>query len=90
VPVGGGPALVETGFTALGGVLPVNASGGLLSLGELDGASAVAQVCELTAQLTGGAGARQVTGARIALAHGRGPADAGGGRHAAITLLGAA
>jgi acetyl-CoA acyltransferase len=91
VPVGAGPELVETGFTALGGVLPVNTSGGLLSLGELDGASGIAQLCELAVQLTGDAGARQVPGARIALAHGRGPADdAGAARPVAVTLLGAA
>jgi len=89
VPAGAGPELVETGFTALGGVLPVSASGGLLSLGELDGASGIAQVCELAAQLTGRAGARQVPGARVALAHGRGSAG-GGGRQMAIRLLGAA
>jgi acetyl-CoA acetyltransferase len=83
---GHGPELIESGFTALGGVLPVNTSGGLLSLGELDGVSAIAQVCELHAQLTGAAGARQVPGARIAIAHSRGPAHDGGGL-AAVTVI---
>jgi acetyl-CoA acetyltransferase len=88
-PVGEGPELVETGFTALGGVLPVNASGGLLSLGELDGASAIAQVCELAGQLAGAAGARQVPGAHVALAHARGPGE-DGARLVAVTVLTAA
>ena len=89
VPVGEGPALVDTGFTSLGGVLPVNTSGGLLSLGELDGASAIAQVCELAGQLAGGAGARQVPGARVALAHSRGTGE-DGARLVALTMLSAA
>ena len=89
VPAGGGHELVDTGFTALGGVLPVNMSGGLLSLGELDGASGLAQVCELVRQLGAGAGVRQVAGARVALAHSRGPGDAGGeaDRLVALTVL---
>ena len=37
VPEGQGPELIDSGFTALGGVLPVNTSGGLLSAGELPG-----------------------------------------------------
>lgn len=89
VPVGEGPTLVDTGFTALGGVLPVNTSGGLLSLGELDGTSAIAQVCELAGQLAGTAGARQVPGARVALAHSRGPGE-DGARLVSLTVLVAA
>jgi acetyl-CoA C-acetyltransferase len=69
-------------------VLPVNTSGGLLSLGELDGASGIAQICELAGQLGGGAGARQVPGARVALAHTRGPGE-DGGRVLALTVLSA-
>jgi len=87
VPPGEGPELVSSGYTALGGVLPVNPCGGLLSLGELEGGSAVAQVCELADQLTGAAGTRQVPGARVALAHTR--AAHTGGRHAAVTILSA-
>jgi acetyl-CoA acetyltransferase/GAF domain-containing protein len=75
VPVGHGPELIDTGSTALGGVLPVNTSGGMLSLGELDGASGVAQVCELARQLRGAAGGRQVPGARVGLAQIEGPAE---------------
>jgi acetyl-CoA acyltransferase len=68
-PDGYGGELVETGFTTLGGVLPVNPSGGLLSLGERPGACAMAQVTELTRQLRGEAGTAQVAGVRAALAH---------------------
>jgi acetyl-CoA acetyltransferase len=68
VPEGQGPELVDSGFTAVGGVLPVNPSGGLLSQGDAVGASSIAQVCELAWQLRGEAGARQVAGARVGLA----------------------
>ncbi|MCW3012975.1 MAG: thiolase [Solirubrobacterales bacterium] len=68
VPDGQGPELVESGFTALGGVLPVNTSGGLLSQGDATGASGLAQVCELSWQLRGKAGLRQVAGASAGLA----------------------
>ena len=47
----------------------VNPSGGLLSKGEPLGASALGQVVELVHQLRGDAGARQVEGARVGLAH---------------------
>jgi acetyl-CoA acetyltransferase len=53
----------------LGGRLPVNPSGGLLSKGEPLGASALGQVVELVLQLRGRAGPRQVEGARAGLAH---------------------
>jgi acetyl-CoA acetyltransferase len=61
--------LLSDGATRLGGRLPVNPSGGLLSKGEPLGASALGQVVELVRQLRGGAGQRQVEGARVALAH---------------------
>jgi acetyl-CoA acetyltransferase len=66
-PPGGGPELLASGRTALGGELPINTSGGLLSKGHPIGATGVAQVCEATWQLRGTAGARQVPGARLAL-----------------------
>jgi acetyl-CoA acetyltransferase len=50
-------------------VLPVNPSGGLLSAGELPGAWGLAQVCHLAWQLRGEAGAVQIPGARVGLAH---------------------
>jgi acetyl-CoA acetyltransferase len=61
--------LLDDGAVALGGRLPVNVSGGLLSKGEPLGASALGQVVELVRQLRGEAGARQVDGARVGLAH---------------------
>ncbi|MHB8690231.1 MAG: thiolase family protein [Solirubrobacteraceae bacterium] len=64
---GGGPELLASGATALGGDLPVNTSGGLLSKGHPIGATGVAQICEATWQLRGCAGPRQVPGARVAL-----------------------
>ncbi|MEU8543594.1 lipid-transfer protein [Streptomyces sp. NPDC048717] len=64
---GGGAALVRDGVTALGGRLPVNPSGGLASFGEAVPAQALAQVCELTWQLRGVAGDRQVPGARAGI-----------------------
>lgn len=60
---GEGAKLVREGATALGGRIPVNVSGGLASFGEAVPAQAIAQVCELTWQLRGTAGARQVQGA---------------------------
>jgi len=77
-PPGGSAALLDSGATALGGRLPVNPSGGLLSKGEPLGASALGQVVELVRQLRGECGVRQVEGARVALSHtvGRG-ANAG-------------
>jgi len=74
--------LIDDGATALGGRLPVNPSGGLLSKGEPLGASALGQVVELTRQLRGTAGPRQVDGARVALAH-----TVGRGANASVTIL---
>lgn len=59
--------LLREGATATGGRIPVNASGGLASFGEAVPAQAIAQVCELTWQLRGTAGARQVTDARVGI-----------------------
>jgi acetyl-CoA acetyltransferase len=55
---------VESGATALGGVLPVNTHGGFLSEGYVHGLN---HVYEAVSQLRGDAGERQVAGARIAL-----------------------
>src|SRR5262245_6479433 len=60
--------LVEDGVTQLGGRLPVNTSGGLISRGHPVGATGVAQIIELNEQLAGRAGARQVASARVGLA----------------------
>ena len=64
---GGGPALIRSGKTELGGSLPVNTSGGLLARGHPIGATGLAQIVEAVAQVRGSAGGRQVPGARIAL-----------------------
>jgi acetyl-CoA acetyltransferase len=72
VPVGEGGRWAENGDTALGGKLPVNASGGLLSRGHPVGATGVAQICELTWQLSGRAGQRQVDDAKTGLAYCKG------------------
>jgi acetyl-CoA acyltransferase len=65
---GDGFKLIREGVTDLGGAIPVNTSGGLLSRGHPLGATGCAQVVELVCQLRGMAGARQVDGARLALA----------------------
>lgn len=65
---GDGGALVESGATRLGGRLPVNISGGLLSKGHPIGATGAIQVRDLVVQLRGEAGPAQVEGARLALA----------------------
>ena len=58
---GGSAALLDSGATALGGRLPVNPSGGLLSKGEPLGASALGQVVELVRQLRGECGPARST-----------------------------
>jgi acetyl-CoA acetyltransferase len=60
---------IDSGATTLGGKVPVNVSGGLLSKGHPIGATGVANICEIVFHLRGEAGARQVEGARIGLAH---------------------
>jgi acetyl-CoA acyltransferase len=65
---GDGPKLLASGETALGGRVPVNPSGGLLSKGHPIGATGCGQLVELVDQLRGRCGARQVQGARVALA----------------------
>jgi acetyl-CoA acetyltransferase len=67
---GRGHELVEREATTYGGEGPVvNPSGGLISKGHPLGATGLAQCAELTWQLRGSAGARQVDGAEIALQH---------------------
>jgi acetyl-CoA acetyltransferase len=66
---GGAGALIDSGETALGGRIPVNVSGGLLSKGHPLGATGIANIYEVTTHLRGEAGARQVEGARLGLTH---------------------
>ncbi len=74
--------LVESGATTYGGRWVVNPSGGLISKGHPLGATGIAQIAELTWQLRGEAGARQVEGAGVGLAH-----NIGLGGAAVVTLL---
>ena len=74
--------IIEDGSALVGGTLPINSSGGLLSKGEPLGASALGQVVEIVRQLRGTAGARQVEGARVGLAH-----VIGRGANACVTVL---
>jgi len=66
---GGGGRLLDRGLTAMGGRLPVNPSGGVLS-GNPECVAGLARVAEAVLQLRGEAGDRQIDGARVALAHG--------------------
>ena len=66
-PRGEAAAMLRKGDTALGGKTPINASGGLACFGEAVPAQALAQVCELTWQLRGDAGDRQVEGAKVGI-----------------------
>jgi acetyl-CoA acetyltransferase len=79
---GGGGRWVRDGGGEMGSALPVNPSGGLLSKGEPLGASALGQIVELTWQLRGSAGRRQVNGARVALGH-----TVGRGANACVVIL---
>jgi acetyl-CoA acetyltransferase len=72
----------RAGTSQATGSLPVNTSGGLLSKGEPLGASAVGHVVELTRQLRGQSGERQVEGVRVALAH-----NVGRGANASVSIL---
>ncbi|GAB7102870.1 lipid-transfer protein [Streptomyces phaeofaciens] len=64
---GEGAKLLREGATAPGGRIPVNTSGGLASFGEAVPAQAIAQVCEVTWQLRGQAGDRQLAHARVGI-----------------------
>jgi acetyl-CoA acetyltransferase len=66
---GKGGELIDAGAVTYGGRWVVNPSGGLLSKGHPIGATGLAQCAEITWQLRGEAGARQVDGARVGLQH---------------------
>jgi acetyl-CoA acetyltransferase len=74
---GEGGRLVDEGATEIGGRIPVNPSGGLLSKGHPVGATGVAQIVEIVNQLRGNCGPRQIAGARIGLTHCTGGGVAG-------------
>jgi len=66
---GDGVKLLRDGETALGGRVPVNTSGGLLSKGHPVGATGCAQIVQITEQLRGRSGERQAEGARLGITH---------------------
>ena len=61
--------MIDEGEVALGGRIPVNVSGGLLSKGHPLGATGIANIYEVSTHLRGEAGERQVEGARIGMTH---------------------
>lgn len=79
----GGPA-TESGITAIGGKIPINPSGGLKACGHPVGATGVKQAVEITLQLRGEAGKRQIDGAKIGLTHNVG----GSGGTAVVHIFG--
>ena len=76
--------LIDNGVTRLDGRLPVNPSGGMLS-GNPTVVAGMARVAEAVLQLRGEAGDRQVSGAKVALAHG---ATGICGQHQCVMILG--
>ena len=82
-PEGEGWKMTVEGATALGGDLPVNASGGVLSTNPI-GASGMLRFAEAALQVRGQAGEHQVDGARVALGHAYG----GGSQFFSMWLVG--
>ena len=83
VPEGEGWKLTEAGETAIGGRLPVNPSGGVLSSNPI-GASGLIRFAEAAIQVMGKAGAHQVAGAKKALGHAYG----GGSQYYSMWVVG--
>lgn len=69
---GEGGRFIEEGLSDIGGKIPVNTSGGLLSKGHVLGATGVSQIIEVVRQLRGHARERQVEGAKVGLQHNAG------------------
>ena len=57
------------GATAIGGRIPFSTDGGLIGRGHPGGPTGLAQIWDITQQLRGESGIRQVEGARLGLAH---------------------
>jgi len=81
-PLGEAGRMIDEGQTELGGKVPVNLSGGLISKGEPIGASHLGQIVDLVWQLRGELGPRTVERAKVALAHVTGLQG-----HSAVTIL---
>lgn len=84
---GGAIEMIRNGETDIGGRVPVNPSGGLLSRGHPIGATGAGQIIELVQHLRGTAGARQKEGAKVALAENNGGQLAGDSAVAVVTIL---
>ena len=80
-PEGTAEKFIEDGDNTYGGKVVTNPSGGLLSKGHPLGATGLAQCAELTWQLRGQCGVRQVEGAKVGLQH-----NIGLGGAAVVTL----
>jgi acetyl-CoA acetyltransferase len=88
IGLGDSVELIRSGATTLGGRIPVNVSGGLLSRGHPLGATGCAQIVELTDHLRGRAGDRQVPDVEYAVAQNSGGIlDDGDEAVAAVTIL---
>jgi acetyl-CoA C-acetyltransferase len=79
---GEGGMLIDKGVVEIGGKIPINTSGGLISKGEPIGASHLGQVYHIVQQLRGELGPMQVPNAKVGLAH-----VLGAGGNCAITIL---
>jgi acetyl-CoA acetyltransferase len=77
--------LLEDGDFDIGGRIPLNITGGLVSRGHPIGPTGIAQIVEMTHQLQGRAGKRQVEGAKLAMTHVTGGGVAGLD-HGAVTI----
>jgi acetyl-CoA acetyltransferase len=84
---GEGGKLIEEGHASLGGRIPVNPSGGLLSRGHPVGATGVAQIVEIVTQLRNEAEGRQVDNARVGLAHCMGGDKAGDSKSCTVCVF---
>lgn len=86
-PPGEGGQLVASGATTLGGRIPVNVSGGLLSRGHPIAATGIAQIIEVVTQLRHEAGPRQVENCKTGLAHCMGGDKAGDTKSCTISIF---
>jgi acetyl-CoA acyltransferase len=82
-----GPELFRSGSTRVGGRLPINPGGGLVARGHPLGATGVAQLAEITLQLRGQAGRRQVAAPRIGLVQNSGGSLGGTSAASAVHIL---
>jgi acetyl-CoA C-acetyltransferase len=83
---GKGVKLLRDDETSISGRIPINTDGGLIGDGHPVGATGIAQICELVQQIRGEAGNRQVSKAKIGLAHNIGGAGGTAVVHMHATL----